>query len=128
MEPMNWLLVSTAITLIFIVIAISPMQAATEEAVSSNVYLQVRRIASIINMVSSGPDGMLYTMDMPVKDCTLLITPDIVKLGIKSSKDFSEAYGLIKPSGISGPPKQFKCSDTQKVKISKDNGVVTFGV
>ena len=124
MEPMEWLFVTAAITLLFVVFAVSPMQAAIDEAVESNAYLQVRRIASVINLVSSGPDGMTYMLDMPGKKCNLLITQDFVKLVSEGVKPSREIYGLIMPSAV--PHNfQFDCA-SGTLKITKIGGVLNF--
>jgi len=121
MEPMQWLLVTLAITLIFVVFAINPMQAATDEAVSQNAYLQVRRIASVINLVASAPDGTTYSIDMPMQKCRLLITKNFVKLDVKGFKETSETYGLISPTGIQDNF-EYDCNG-RSIKVIKDNGV-----
>ena len=127
MEPMTWILVSAAVTLIFVIFAINPMQAATDEAISQNAYLQVRRIATVINLVSSAPDGTSYTIDMAMQKCHLLITKDFVKLDVKGFKETNETYGLITPNGIQTDA-NFECKDTRSIKIRKNNGIMIISI
>lgn len=82
MEPLQWLFVVTALTLVFVVFAINPLQAAIDEAIKNNAQLQSQRLVSVINLVAGAPDGTRYTLEMPRMKCTVDITDRFVKMTI----------------------------------------------
>lgn len=127
MEPLQWIFVVTALTLIFIVFATSPLQAAINEAVDNNARLQSQRLASVINMISTAPDGTSYTFEMPSSKCKAIITDSFVELTITffGSTDISHTVSLIKTSTrISPNPSEFNCESNHNIQLIKNNGVL----
>ena len=94
MEPLQWIFVVTALTLIFVVFAINPLQVAIEEAVQNNAQLQAQRLVSVINMMRSAPSGTSYTFTMTSTKCRVNITDNFVKLTIIPSAGLEVAYTI----------------------------------
>ncbi|HLD38734.1 MAG TPA: hypothetical protein VJB05_00280 [archaeon] len=92
MEPLQWIFVVTALTLVFVVFAINPLQVAIEEAVQNNAQLQTQRLASVINMMRSAPSGTSYTFSMTNTKCRVNITDNFVKLTIIPSAGLEVPY------------------------------------
>lgn len=92
MEPLQWIFVVTALTLVFVVFAINPLQVAIEEAVQNNAQLQTQRLASVINMMRSAPSGTSYTFSMTSTKCRVNITDGFVKLTIIPSTGLEVPY------------------------------------
>lgn len=98
MEPLQWIFIVTALTLVFVVFAINPLQVAIEEAIENNAQLQAQRLASVINLVGSAPSGTSYTFDMTSTRCRVNITDSFVKITIIPSTGLEVPYvvGIIK--------------------------------
>lgn len=92
MEPLQWIFVVTALTLVFIVFAINPLQTAIDQAVQNNAQLQAQRLASVINMMESAPPGTSYTFGMTSARCKVNITDSFVKLTIIPSAGLEIPY------------------------------------
>ena len=127
MDPLQWLLITTAVTFVFVAAAVSPMQTATEEAIQNSAMLEARRFVSIINILQTAPDGTVYEFDMPTSKCDVLITEDAVRLKITfvSGSEISESIGIIK-TGTKIMGGEFDCRETRKIRMKKNNGMLSF--
>ncbi len=127
MDPMLWLFITTAVTIVFVIAAVSPIQTATEEAIRNSAMLEARRFVSIINILQTAPDGTVYEFDMPNTKCNVLITENAVRLKITfvSGQEISETIGMIKTKARIAR-NEFDCRETRKMKIKKNNGVLSF--
>lgn len=125
MEPLEWVFVVTALTLIFIVFAINPLQAGIDEAIQNHAQLQAQRLASMINIAESAPDGTTYTMDLPKLKCKVKITKGLVDLVITpvTGIDVSYAVSYIKTS-TTVRDGEFECRGNNNVELRKRNGVL----
>lgn len=124
MEPLQWVFVLTALTLIFIVFATNPLQLAINEAIQGDAQLQAQRFASIINIMSTAPDGTIYTFDMPTSKCSVKITDSFVRLTITPAVGGKINYtvSLIKtPTEIIN--KEFECK-TRFIEMRKEFGLL----
>lgn len=125
MEPLQWVFVVTALTLVFVVFAINPLQVAINQAIQSDVELQAQRLASTINIVRTSPDGTVYTFDMPNSKCLVTITDSFVKLTVipVTGLDISQTISLIKTdTPINGGT--FECKGNRQVEMKKTNGIL----
>jgi hypothetical protein len=123
MEPLQWLFITTALTLVFVVFAINPMQAATDEAIANSARLEARRLASAINILSTAPDGATFAFDMPNTRCRVKITGNLVDMKITylSGQEISETVGIIKTVPVIAE-EEFDCKSTPRIKLTKTNG------
>lgn len=124
MEALQWVFVTTALVLIFIVFAINPIQLATDDAIQNNAQLQARTIASSINLMSTAPDGSTYRIALPSRPCTLVITEHFVSMKITiSNSAISEALGTIKtPAAIKGG--EFDCKTKGFIQLRKTGNIL----
>ncbi len=124
MDPLPWLFVTMALTLIFIVFAVNPLQVAIDEAITNNARLEARRIASAINIVSTAPDGTAYMLNLPRTKCNIRITGDVISVKINvGGKDISETIGLLKTVPVVAD-EEFDCKTMKKIKLLKNDGTL----
>ncbi len=125
MDSLHWTFILTALTLIFVVGAVNPLQAATEEAVENNARLQAMQVASSINLMSTAPDKTTYIIDTPDSRCTIRISKGVVYLEIRSldGKTLSEAVSIIE-TGLDFEEKEFQCRQTPSLRLTKDKGTL----
>ena len=121
MEPLQWIFVTAAITLVFVVYALNPIQGAIDEAIANNARLQARMLASSINLIADAPDGTAYSMPFPSSKCHILITPHAVEV---TTQNDPQIYGLEATATISHNY-EFDCGPGS-VQITKQNGVLNF--
>ncbi|MBS3051449.1 MAG: hypothetical protein J4400_04855 [Candidatus Aenigmarchaeota archaeon] len=127
MEPLEWVFVTTFLTLVFIVFAVNPLQVAIGEAIQNSAQLQSQRLASAINLVQSAPEGTTFIFDMPKLKCRVMVTNGLIKLTITpvAGADISHTVSMIKTPVIinAGPSGEFECRNNN-IQIRKRNGVV----
>lgn len=119
MEPLQWIFVVTALTLVFIVFAINPLQVAIEEATQNNAQLQAQRIASAINLMLTAPDGTTYSLEMPKARCKLTVAQNFTRLTIiqLNGADISHTASLISTdAAIKGG--EFSCG--RRMQLSRE--------
>ncbi len=130
MEPLEWVFVVTTLTLVFIVFAINPLQVAIEEAIQNHAQIQAQRLASVINLAQSAPDGTTYLFDMPKLKCRFVIKNGLVHLVLMpvTGGEVTYAVSSIK-TVVSIPDREFECKGNNNIELKKRNGVleINFG-
>ncbi|KHO47687.1 MAG: hypothetical protein QT00_C0002G0347 [archaeon GW2011_AR5] len=128
MEPLEWIFVTTFLTLVFIVFAVNPLQVAIGEAVQNSAQLQSQRLASVINIVQSSPDGTTYRFNMPNANCRVLITNGLIHMSITPVAGTNISYtmsGIKTPTIINaGTNGEFACRANRLLEIRKRGGAV----
>src|SRR3989338_3059152 len=128
MEPLEWIFVTTFLTLVFIVFAVNPLQVAIGEAVQNSAQLQSQRLASVINIVQSSPDGTTYRFGMPNANCKVHITNGLIHMVITpvAGGDISYTVSGIKTLTVidAGTNGEFICRSNSALEIRKRNGKV----
>lgn len=125
MEPLEWVFVTTFLTLVFVVFAINPLQVAIGEAIQNSAQLQSQRLASAINIAQSAPDGTTYIFDMPKLKCKVMITNGLVKLTITpiAGTDISYTVSVIK-TRVNIRNGEFECRNNNNIELKKRSGVL----
>lgn len=119
-QPIEWVFIVTALTLIFVVFAINPLQAGIDEAIQGNAQLQAQRLASAINMISTAPPGTTYNFYMPDTKCTVTITDGLVRMRTNPviGKDIEYSVGIIK-TPVTITKGTFDCKNNKIIKLTK---------
>lgn len=128
MEPIQWIFIVTALTLVFVVFAINPLQAGIDEAIKGTAKLQAQRIVSAINLVSSSPDGTTYNFEMPDSKCKVKITDSFVSLTITpvAGNDITHTESIIQtPVGITND--EFDCKLKKNLVLRKNGNTLNIG-
>lgn len=124
MEPLQWLFISLALVLAFLVFSINPIQGATDEAIKTSARLEARRIASTINLMATAPEGTSYTVSLPNTRCTIRITGSFVVIDInKNGQELSETFSILKTVPVIAD-QEFNCKETPAMKLTKTGGVL----
>ena len=120
MKPMYRLLVFTALALPLMLFVASPMKAAIDETIANDVRLQTERLVSAINLISSAPEGAVYTVSMPNTKCKVLVTSGFVKMSIITATqgEINTTMGLVRSVPISRT--EFDCK--RSVTLTKQSG------
>lgn len=125
MEQLYMVLTILLLTLILVVFAVNPLQAAIEEGVRNHAQLQAQRFASIINLMETAPDGTRYEFDMPTEKCKVTITDSFIKLTITpvAGQDIFHVVSLTKTS-VPVTKGEFECRANRNIEMIKNNGVL----
>ncbi len=128
-EYLHWVFIVTALTLVFLVFAINPLQAAIEEAVQNHAQLQGQRLISMINIAQKSPDGTEYKFEMPKLNCTVHMSDNILKITISPAVGIDVIYAgsVTKTSTeitlVKTPPvDEFRCRDNGIILLQKTGG------
>jgi hypothetical protein len=128
MQPIQWVFIVTALTLVFVVFAVNPLQAGIDEAIRETASLQAQRLVSAINLVSSAPDGTIYNFEMPDSKCNVKITDSFVTLTITqvTGIKITQTESIIKtPTTITNG--EFDCKTNKILLLRKIGNTLMVG-
>ncbi len=119
-EPLQWAFIVIAMTLIFIVFAINPLQAAIDEAIKNHAQLQAERLVSAINLATAAPEGTSYVFEMPKLKCKVKITDSFVKMIITpvAGVEISHTTSIIK-TPVTIPSGEFECKANSRIEMKR---------
>ena len=120
MEWLQWAFITLALSLIFIVFAINPLQQGIDEAIKGNARLQAERIASAINIISGAPGGTTYTLEMPDIKCTVTITNSFVRMHTfpTGGPELDFSVSIIK-TPVTITTGQFECRKDLNMRLAR---------
>lgn len=119
-EYFHWTFIITALTLVFLVFAVNPLQVAINEAIQNHAQLQGQRLASAINLMESAPEGTTYLFDMPKIKCKVAVADGIIRIILTPVAGVEVLYSvsMIKTS-VAVDNGEFECRGNNNILLTK---------
>jgi len=116
LQPLQWAYIVLTISLLIIVFAINPLQAALDTAIANNAELTAEKLRAAIDIMQTMPSRAEHTMSIYAKKCKIYVDQKSVTVEIKTNITLN----LIQTSNTIVPPVvPIDCEERRTITIQR---------